>query len=111
MVSDLADPVVIQSERRSGSHRNILHDRGYVDGEYEEWLSKQGWRMHIQSKQGKAYLCHWSGNHRIAKTGARVDTYLPAWQNWAARASARSAWRAELQLNGTVAAYNLQRLV
>jgi transposase, IS5 family len=30
------------------TNRNVLADKGYVDGAREERLSKRGWRMHIQ---------------------------------------------------------------
>lgn len=32
----------------ANANRDILADKGYVDGEREARLSKQGWRMHIQ---------------------------------------------------------------
>jgi IS5 family transposase len=32
----------------ANTNRDILADKGYVDGEREARLSKQGWRMHIQ---------------------------------------------------------------
>jgi hypothetical protein len=34
----------------ANTNRNILADKGYVDGEREARLSKRGWRMHIQRK-------------------------------------------------------------
>ncbi|MFB9244548.1 transposase [Massilia antarctica] len=51
-------------------------DKGYVDGEREGRLSKQGWRMHIQRKGSKGKPISEAQerrNKRIAKTRARIE--------------------------------------
>jgi len=37
----------------ANTSRDILADKGYVDGEREARLSRQGWRMHIPRKVSK----------------------------------------------------------
>ncbi|MDM5182240.1 hypothetical protein PO883_34295 [Massilia sp. DJPM01] len=34
----------------SNTNRNVLRGKGYVDGEREDRLTQQGWRMHIERK-------------------------------------------------------------
>ncbi|WP_223165153.1 transposase [Massilia frigida] len=58
------------------TNRNILADKGYVDGEREERLSKQGWRVHIQRKGSKdkpISAAQERRNKLIAKTCARIE--------------------------------------
>lgn len=59
----------------ANTNRDILADKGYVDGERETRLSKQAWRMHIQYKGSKdkpVSEVQQRRNHRIAKTRARI---------------------------------------
>jgi IS5 family transposase len=99
----------------NNTNRNILADKGYVDGEREDRLTKQGWRMHIQRKGSKdkpISATQQRRNHRIAKTRARVEHVFAGLAQLGGKA-VRSIGlsRATLQLNWKVAAYNLQRLV
>jgi len=99
----------------NNTNRNILADKGYVDGEREDRLSKQGWRMHIQRKGTKdkpISETQQRRNHRIARTRARVEHVFAGLAQLGGK-SLRSIGlpRAMLQLNWKVAAYNLQRLV
>src|SRR5471030_3205895 len=80
----------------ANTSRDILADRGYVDGEREARLSRQGWRMHIQRKAARA------SPSRQPSSGATSGSLKPAlalstcsldWRNWAARRSAQSVWR------------------
>jgi IS5 family transposase len=99
----------------NNTNRNILADKGYVDGAREERLSKQGWRMHIQRKGTKdkpISETQQRRNHRIAKTRARIEHVFAGLAQLGGK-TLRSIGlpRATLQLNWKVAAYNLQRLV
>ena len=99
----------------SNTNRNILADKGYIDGAREERLSKQGWRMHIQRKGTKdkpISETQQRRNHRIAKTRARIEHVFAGLAQLGGK-TLRSIGlpRATLQLNWKVAAYNLQRLV
>lgn len=60
----------------ANTNRDILADKGYVDGEREARLRKQGWRMHILRKGSKdkpISAAQERRNHRIAKTRACVE--------------------------------------
>lgn len=56
--------------------RDISADKGYVNGEHEDRLNVQGWRMHIQRNGSKekppSEAQEWR-NKRIAKPRARVE--------------------------------------
>lgn len=99
----------------SNTSRNILADKGYVDGEREDRLSKQGWRIHIQRKGTKdkpISETQQRRNHRIAKTRARVEHVFAGLAQLGGKAlRSIGLARATLQLNWKIAAYNLQRLV
>lgn len=59
----------------ANTNRNILAGKGYVDGEREARLSKQGWRVHIQRKGSKdtpISATQERRNHRKAKAHLRV---------------------------------------
>jgi IS5 family transposase len=99
----------------ANTSRDILADKGYVDGEREERLTKQGWRMHIQRKgtKGKPISAtQQRRNTRIAKTRARIEHVFAGLAQLGGK-TLRSIGlaRATLSLNWKVAAYNLQRLV
>ena len=99
----------------ANTNRNILADKGYVDGEREERLGKQGWRMHIQRKGSKdkpISATQERRNKRIAKIRARIEHVFAGLAQLGGK-TLRSIGlpRATLQLNWKVAAYNLQRLV
>ena len=99
----------------NNTNRNILADKGYVDGEREDRLGKQGWRMHIQRKGTKdkpISETQQRRNRRIAKTRARVEHVFAGLAQLGGKALRSIGLpRATLQLNWKVAAYNLQRLV
>ncbi|WP_223164870.1 transposase [Massilia mucilaginosa] len=60
----------------SNTNRNVLADKGYVDGEREDKLTRQGWRMYIQRKGSKDKPIPETPkrrNTRIAKTRARIE--------------------------------------
>ncbi|MDQ1924839.1 IS5 family transposase [Massilia pseudoviolaceinigra] len=99
----------------NNTSRDILADKGYVDGEREERLTKQGWRMHFQRKGTKdnpISEAQERRNRRIAKTRARVEHVFAGLAQLGGKV-VRSIGlpRATLQLNWKVAAYNLQRLI
>lgn len=99
----------------ANTNRDILADKGYVDGEREARLTKQGWRMQIQRKGSKGKPISETQkrrNTRIAKTRARVEHVFAGLAQLGGK-SLRSIGlaRATLQLNWKVAAYNLRRLV
>jgi IS5 family transposase len=99
----------------NNTNRDILADKGYVEGARENRLTKQGWRMHIQRKGTKdkpISEMQQRRNHRIAKTRARVEHVFAGLAPLGGKV-VRSIGlpRAALQLNWKVAAYNLQRLV
>jgi len=63
----------------ANTDRDILANKGYVDGQREARLSKQGWRMHIQRKGSKGKpisKAQQRRNHRIAKPRARIEQVL-----------------------------------
>ena len=97
------------------TNRDILAEKGYVDGEREERLTKQGWRMHIQRKGTKDNPISEAQQRRndpIVKTRARVEHVFDGLAQLGGKV-VRSVGlpRATLQLNWKVAVYNLQRLV
>ena len=99
----------------ANTNRDILADKGYVDGEREARLNEQGWRIHIQRKGSKgkpipeAQQRH---NHRIAKTRARIEhVFAGSAQTGGKTLRSIGLARARLHLSWKVAAYNLQRLV
>ena len=99
----------------TNTNRDILADKGYVDGEREARLNQQGWRMRIQRKGSKDKPISETQkrrNTRIAKTRARVEHVFAGLAQLGGK-SLRSIGlaRATLQLNWKVAAYNLRRLV
>lgn len=60
----------------SNTNRDIVADKGYVDGEREARLNQQGWRVRIQRKGSKdkpISATQEGRNKRIAKTRARVE--------------------------------------
>jgi IS5 family transposase len=99
----------------ANTNRDILADKGYVDGEREARLSKQGWRMHIQRKGSKGKPiseAQLRRNYRIAKTRARIEHVFKGLAQMGGKTlRAIGLARARLHLNWKVAAYNLQRLV
>lgn len=99
----------------ANTNRNMLADKGYVDGEREVRLSKQGWRMHIQRKGSKDKPIsdtQQRSNHRIAKTRAHIEHVFAGLDQMGGKAlRSIGLERATLHLNWEVAAYNLQRLV
>lgn len=99
----------------ANTNRDILADKGYVDGEREERLSKHGWRMHIQRKGSKdkpISAAQERRNKRIAKTRARIEHVFAGMAQLGGKALRTIGLaRATLQLNWKVAAYNLRRLV
>lgn len=99
----------------ANTNRNILADKGYVDGEREARLTKQGWRMHIQRKGSKDKPISETQerrNRRIAKTRARIEHVFAGLAQMGGKAlRSIGLARATLHLNWKVAAYNLQRLV
>ena len=99
----------------ANTSRDILADKGYVDGEREARLSQQGWRMHIQRKgsKGKSISATQERrNKRIAKTRARVEHVFAGLAQLGGKAlRSIGLARATLHLNWKVAAYNLRRLV
>ena len=61
----------------ANTNRDILADKGYVDGEREARLTKQGWPIQIQRKGNKGKPISETQkrrNTRIAKTRARDAT-------------------------------------
>ena len=99
----------------ANTNRDILADKGYVDGEREARLNKQGWRMQIQRKGSKGKpisATQKRRNTRIARTRARVEHVFAGLSQLGGK-SLRSIGlaRAKLQLNWKVATYNLRRLI
>lgn len=98
----------------ANTHRDILADKGYIDGEREARLSKQGWRMHIQRKGSKdkpISEAQQRRNHRIARTRARIEhVFEDLAQMGGKTVPAIGLARARLHPNWRVAAYNLRRL-
>jgi len=99
----------------ANTNRNILADKGYVNGEREARLSKQGWGMHIQRKGSKdkpISEARQRRNHRIARTRARVEHVSAGLAQFGGKAVRLIGLpRATSHLHWKVAAYNLQRLV
>jgi hypothetical protein len=100
-VEDVLDP--------ANTNRDILADKGYVDGERKARLSKQGWRMHIQRKGSKdkpLSEVQQRRNHRIAKTRARIEhVFAGLAQMGGKMLRSIGVARARLHLNWKVAAY------
>ncbi len=99
----------------TNTNRDVLADKGYVDGEREARLNQKGWRMRIQRKGSKDKPISETQkrrNTRIAKTRARVEHVFAGLAQLGGK-SLRSIGlaRATLQLNWKVATYNLRRLV
>jgi IS5 family transposase len=62
----------------ANTSRDAYFDKGYIDQEREQRLSKADWRMHIQRKapKGKSLsACQQRWNKRIASPRARVEHY------------------------------------
>jgi transposase, IS5 family len=99
----------------ANTNRNILADKGYVDGERGARPGKQGWRLYIQRKGGKdkpISNTQRRRNRRIAKTRARIEHVFAGLAQMGGKAlRSIGLARAALHLNWKVAAYNLQRLV
>lgn len=99
----------------ANTNRNILADKGFVNGGREARLSKQGWGMHIQRKGSKdkpISEARQRRNHRIARTRARVEHVSAGLAQFGGKAVRLiDLPRATLHLHWKVAAYNLQRLV
>ena len=98
----------------SNTSRDIYADKGYVDGEREQRLRAQGWRVHIQRKgqAGKPLSdCQERRNKRIAKIRARAE-HVSAGLDQMGGKALRSIGlaRATLHLNSKAATYNLRRL-
>lgn len=91
--------------------RDILADKGYVDGACEERLTMQGWRMHIQctgTKDNPISEEQKRRNRRIAKTRVSAEhlfTELAQLGGKVVRSIGLT--RATLLLNCKVAACNL----
>lgn len=99
----------------ANTNRNILADKGFVNGGREARLSKQGWGMHIQRKGSKdkpISEARQRRNHRIARTRARVEHVSAGLAQFGGKAVRLiDLPRATLHLHWKVAAYKLQRLV
>ncbi|CUI08768.1 Mobile element protein [Janthinobacterium sp. CG23_2] len=99
----------------SNTNRNVLADKGYVDGEREDRLTQQGWSMHIQRKGSKGKPISEAQkrrNTRIARTRARIEHVFAGLAEMGGKGLRTIGLaRATLQLNWKVAAYNLRRLV
>ena len=99
----------------TNTNRNVLADKGYMDGEREDRLARQGWRMHIQRKGSKDKLISETQkrrNTRIAKTRARIEHVFAGLAEMGGKGLRTiGVARATLQLNCKVADYNLRRLV
>ena len=94
--------------------RDVYADKGYVDGEREQRLTAQGWRLHIQRKglAGKPLSdCQERRNRRIAKTRARVEHIYASLEQMGGKALRSIGLdRATLHLHWKAATYNLRRL-
>lgn len=98
----------------TNTSRDVLADKGYIDGEREARLSQQGWRIHIQRKGSKdkpISATQERRNKRIARTRARVEHVFAGLAQLGGK-TLRSIGlaRATLHLHWKVAAYNLRRL-
>ena len=86
-----------------------------MDGEREDRLTQQGWRMHVQRKGSKdkpISQAQRRRNTRIAKTRARIEHVFTGLAEMGGKGLRTIGLaRATLQLNWKVAAYNLGRLV
>ncbi|RUQ36768.1 MAG: IS5 family transposase [Candidatus Competibacteraceae bacterium] len=99
-------------------HANTGHDlygdKGYVDGEREQRLKAQGWRVHIQRKAQKGKplsACQTRRNTRIARIRARVEHVFAALEQMGGKLLRGIGLdRATFQLTGKAAVYNLRRL-
>lgn len=98
----------------NNTSRIIMADKGYVDHEREQRLTKQGYCMQIQRKGHKhkpISEAQQRRNHRIAKTRVRVEHVFAGLAQMGGKAiRSIGLARANLHLNWKVAAYNLQRL-
>ena len=98
----------------SNTNRDIYADKGYVDGEREQRLRAQRWRVHIQRKgqAGKPLSdCQERRNKRIAKVRARVEHVFAGLEQRGGKAlRSIGLARATLHLNWKAATYNLRRL-
>jgi len=94
--------------------RDLYGDKGYVDGEREQRLKAQGWRVHIQrkAKKGKPLsACQTRRNTRIARIRARVEHVFAALEQMGGKLLRGIGLdRATFQLTGKAAVYNLRRL-
>lgn len=72
-LEDVLDP--------ANTSRDRYGDKGYVDGERELRLKREGWRVHILRKARKGQplsACQERCNTRIARTRARVEHVFAA---------------------------------
>ena len=94
--------------------RDLYGDKGYVDGEREGRLKKEGWRVHIQRKAAKGKPlseCQKGRNTRIARTRARVEHVFASIEQMGGNVlRCIGIARATLLLNWKAATYNLRRL-
>ena len=94
--------------------RDLYGDKGYVDGEREQRLKAQGWRVHIQRKAQKGKplsACQTRRNTRIARIRARVEHVFAALAQMGGKLLRGIGLdRATFQLTGKAAVYNLRRL-
>lgn len=94
--------------------RDLYGDKGYVDGEREQRLKAQGWRVHIQRKAQKGKplsACQTRRNTRIARIRARVEHVFAALEQMGGKLLRGIGLdRATFQLTGKAAVYNLRRL-
>lgn len=98
----------------SNTSRDVWADKGYVDGEREQRLGQQGWRVHIQCKAqaGKPLSERQvQRNRRIASTRARVEHVFASLAQMGGKAlRSIGLARATLHLHWKAATYNLRRL-
>lgn len=98
----------------SNTSGGVDADKGYVDGEREQRLRAQGWRVHIQRK-GQAGRplsdCQERRNKRIAKVRTRVEHVFAGLEQMGGKAlRSIGLARATLHLNWKAATYSLRRL-
>ena len=105
-LEDVLDP--------ANTSRDVDLDKGYIDGEREARLKREGWRLHIQRKapKGKPLSdCQKRRNTRIARTRARVEHVFASLHQMGGKGLRTVGLaRANLQLHWKAAAYNLRRL-
>ncbi len=94
--------------------RDLYGDKGYVDGEREQRLKAQGWRVHIQrkAKTGQPLSAGQAPrNTRMARVRARVEHVFAALEQMGGkRLRCIGLDRATFPLTGKAAVYNLHRL-